>query len=232
MRRLLIGVICLTMWTSAFAAPTICLDPGHPSEVGSGTAGKSISEVKAVWLVAVELKKLLVDAGYQVVMTKSKETQMVRNRRRSEIANAAKADLMLRLHCDSANESGLATFYPARKGTAEGVTGPSDSVMKSSAALANPFHRAVMSVLKGSLKDRGVRTEQMTAIGAKQGALTGSIFSKVPVLLVEMAVLNQPEDNKFMASAKGRALLAKALLAGVKQVVPLPRRSLSTRGAG
>lgn len=197
-------------------AATICIDPGHPSEVGRGTTGKLISELEAVWLVAKELKPILEKQGHKVVLTKSKMDELVKNPKRAEVANRSGADLLLRLHCDAATESGFATFFPARQGTVGGVTGPSQSVITASRAYAQPFHEAAMKVLKGSLNDRGVRDESKTAVGAKQGALTGSIHSKVPVLLVEMAVLTKSNDDKFMASAKGRKLMATALAAGVK----------------
>lgn len=200
-------------------AATICIDPGHPSEVGRGTTGKRISELEAVWLVAKELKPILEKQGHKVLLTKASMNELVKNPRRAEIANNAKADLLLRLHCDAATESGFATFFPARQGTVGGVTGPSQFVMTSSRAYARPFHEAAMSILRGSLNDRGVRDESKTAIGAKQGALTGSIHSKVPVLLVEMAVLNSERDDRFMASAKGRQLMARALAAGVQSAL-------------
>lgn len=49
----------------AVAAPrTICIDPGHPSEVGRGTAGRSISEISLAWQIAVGLRRELTASGY------------------------------------------------------------------------------------------------------------------------------------------------------------------------
>lgn len=219
----LFALLCLIGLQPALAAQTICLDPGHPSEVGRGASGKRITEIKAVWLVSVELKKLLEKEGYKVVMTKKSEGEFVRNRQRAEIANSAKADLLLRLHCDAAPTSGFASYYPSRQGTAQGKTGPSKDVVRKSGEAAKKFHSAVVKALDGKLRDRGLKTDLHTAIGAKQGALTGSIFSEVPVILVEMAVLSHDSDDRFMASKEGRALMAKALLAGVKAAVPRKR---------
>ncbi|MBX3118894.1 MAG: N-acetylmuramoyl-L-alanine amidase [Fimbriimonadaceae bacterium] len=204
-------------------AQTICIDPGHPSEVGRGASGKRITEIKAVWLVAVELQKLLEKEGYKVVLTKKSEDEFVRNQRRAEIANNAKADLLLRLHCDAAPTSGFASYYPSKQGTAKGKTGPSKDVIKKSGEAAKMFHPAAIKVLKGKLKDRGLKTDLHTAVGAKQGALTGSIFSKVPVILVEMAVLSNDSDDRFMSSKAGQQQMAKALLAGIKAAVPRKR---------
>ena len=55
-----------------------------------------------------------------------------------------------------------------------------------------------------------------TAVGGKQGALTGSIFSKVPVVLVEMATITLKHDEVFMLSEVGQRKMAEALADGVK----------------
>jgi hypothetical protein len=66
---------------------TICIDPGHPSEVGSGTEGKRSTEKQVAWAIAQDLTKKLREYGYAVVLTKARENQNVKNRRRAEIAN-------------------------------------------------------------------------------------------------------------------------------------------------
>lgn len=217
MHRWVVGLVFFVVGWAVSAKPVICLDPGHPSEIGPGTRGKRITELEAVWLVAKELEPLLKNEGYTVVMTKKSMREKVTNKRRAEIANAAKADLMLRLHCDYApGESGFATFFADRQGRDGKVTGPSKEVLQRVKPMASAFHQALGEALAGSLKDRGLRTEQKTAVGAKKGALVGSIHSKVPSILVEMAVLNNDSDDRFMASAAGRTKMARALVAGVK----------------
>lgn len=212
----------------AAAPPVICLDPGHPSEGAPGTRGKLITEVKAVWLVAQKAKPLLEAKGYRVVLTKGSEGQFVGNRQRAAIANKAKAALFLRLHMDAGAATGFGTYYPAQKGKAFGVTGPSDRVIASSRSAAKAFHPAAMKALGGRLKDRGVLTDMDTGVGRKNGgALVGSIFSEVPVLLLEMATLTNKKDEAFAASKKGQELLAKAIAEGADAAV----KALSARAA-
>jgi N-acetylmuramoyl-L-alanine amidase len=201
--------------STPLAGVRICIDPGHPSENGVGTTGRLISELDACWNVSLSLKQYLQDAGATVVLTKTEKNTVVTNRRRAEIGNEFKAHLTLRIHCDAANETGFATFYPHRTGTVQGVTGPSRQVLERSKLYAPLFHRGVMSTLGNQMNDRGVRTEAQTAIGARQGALTGSIFSQVPVLLVEMAVLTQRRDDEWMAKPANQRLMARALSNGV-----------------
>jgi len=195
----------------------ICIDPGHPSENGIGAATGKLTEVGIAWRVAELLRDRIEQAGGKVAMTKHREREYVTNRRRAEIANEFHADLMLRLHCDDApGVSGIATYYPDREGVAaDGFRGPSLAVREASEKLAKSFHTAMITELAGALADRGLLTDRQTAIGAKQGALTGSIRSRVPVLLVEMCVLNSRKDVAFVSAADGTKRLCEALFAGV-----------------
>lgn len=198
---------------------TVCIDPGHPSEVGLGTQGRKLTELRANWEIAVRLRDLLQKDGYRIVMTKSSEREYVRNRRRAEIANGAKADLMVRLHCDGSPRPGFATYYPDRQGIAEGTTGPSADVIRRTAPLARRFHAALAAGLKGELNDHGLLSDTKTAVGGRQGALTGSVFSKVPVVLVEMATITQPHDEIFMLSEVGKRKMSEAIAAGVRMAL-------------
>lgn len=224
MRSYFVSLItCLVLalhTTFALPAPnktgTVCVDAGHPSEVGIGTKGKRLTEVGVCWQVALKLKSLLEERGFTVIMTKKSEREHVTNKRRAEIANRAHADLFVRLHCDYApGESGTSTYFPDRQGRVGKVRGPSKEVQKQSRAVAERFHPAMMAKLKGKLSDRGLHSDTRTAIGGKQGALTGSIYSRVPVLLVEMAALNTPKDEAFLAKDSGQQQMAEALAEGI-----------------
>lgn len=194
----------------------VCIDPGHPSEVGEGTRGKKLTEMRAAWLVAKRLEALLKAAGHEVKLTKSGEKEFVKNRRRAEVANAFGADLLVRLHCDSEGGTGFWTYYPDRQGTdSTGRRGPSPEVIALCKEKAPKFHAALAAGLKGALRDNGCLPDARTHVGSKQGALTGSIWSQVPVVLVEMCVLSSAKDEAFLVSEKGQAQMARALASGI-----------------
>jgi N-acetylmuramoyl-L-alanine amidase len=224
---LLAGLILAAQPTQAADAAkplqgvVICIDPGHTSETSAGTASKDgkLTERHVNWIEALRLRTLLTQAGATVVMTKAREGEVVTNRRRAEIANAAHAVLLLRLHCDSGPQSGFATFYPDRQGTRFGVTGPSTEIIARSRQAARVFHPAAIAVLQGELSDLGIKGDSATFIGGKQGALTGSIFARVPALTVEMCVLTNTHDYVLMRTAHGQDLMAQALFAGVRAYV-------------
>lgn len=218
--RVIFGFALLALLSSGGITQVICIDPGHPSENGVGSRGKTLTEVGVAWSVAKRLETLLTKEGYQVILTKSSENEMVTNRRRAEIANKAKADLMIRLHCDAAQASGFSVYYPRLEGRVDRVAGPSADVRRASQAAAEKFHPTLVKALQGKHPDRGLMTDRSTAIGRRQGALTGSIYSKVPVVLVELAVLSNSKDEAFLQSKEGFEALCQALASGVLAAVP------------
>jgi N-acetylmuramoyl-L-alanine amidase len=151
-------------------------------------------------------------------MTKQSENEHVTNRRRAEIANAASADIMIRLHCDAAPSRGFSIYAPDRQGTRYGVTGPSQSVIAASTEAMGPFYEGMKSVLSGTLPGRGTHGDSATYVGSRQGALTGSIFSEVPTLTIEMVVLTNAQDEAFISSEAGQQKMVEALRAGLERV--------------
>ncbi len=202
----------------------VCIDPGHPSEVHAGsTVQHGTTENHINWVVTLKLKALLEKSGLKVVLTKNAEGEFVKNRKRAEIANNAGAQLMVRLHCDhsaAGTGSGFTLYYPDRSGKSkEGDVGPSQSVCHKSGQAAKTLRESMASNLKGSLKDNGVKTDSQTAVGSKQGALTGSIYSHVPVVTVEMVFLSSKKDAEFIKTEEGQQKMAQALADGIVRFV-------------
>ena len=104
----------------------ICIDPGHQGKgdprceavspnsnnmkprVSSGTAGVATKNPEHVINLeaALILKDLLIKNGYTVIMTRESADVNISNIERAQIANNANADLTIRIHCDSINDSG------------------------------------------------------------------------------------------------------------------------------
>lgn len=201
--------------------PVVCLDPGHTSEVGSGTRGRRLTELHFAWVVAKDLESKLKASGVKVVLTKQSEGERVTNRRRSDVANASGASLFLRLHCDAATNSGSTIYYPDRQGRAGGKVGPALTLLPGIRRAALAFHKGYSGyVTKRGLRDNGLKSDVYTAIGAKQGALTGSVWTQVPVVLVEMVVLTNPRDERFAETR--RDVIVGGLYAGTMAVLRNP----------
>lgn len=197
----------------------VCIDPGHPSEKNDGlTLTNGLREASVNWQVAVLLQRELENDRIKIVLTKKTEAEFVTNENRAAVANDAHANLFLRLHADAGSSTGFTIYYPRKEGSAHGRTGPDADVLRSSAAAATAFHKAFAAALQGRLKDNGIRGDEETFIGGRQGALTGSIFSKVPTVLVEMVFLTNPTDAEWIKKESNQILMAKALAAGVRAV--------------
>ena len=206
-----------TPTTSPRFKGTVALDPGHPSEYAKGASGPAgATEIQVNWAVAQKLRVLLEGAGYEVVVTKLVEEELVTNRQRAEIGTLHDADIIVRLHCDAGSHRGTATFYPDRQGTNFGVTGPSQDVIDGSRGLAEALHPAMIASLGPDWPDLGIKGDSKTAVGSRQGALTGSIFSLLPVVTVEMVVITQADQEAFIASEDGQNRMARALAAGIE----------------
>ena len=212
---------CATSAPLATPAPAhrgvVVVDPGHPSEGALGASGPAgATEIQVNWAVAKKLEALLGEAGFRVVLTKLAEDELVTNRHRAEIGTLHGADMIVRLHCDAGSHTGTATFYPDRQGTRWGVTGPSHAVIEASRDLADVLHPAMIAALGPGWPDLGIKGDSKTAVGSRQGALTGSIFSSVPVVTVEMVVITQPDGESFIASEEGQDRMARALATGIQ----------------
>lgn len=198
-------------------APVICIDPGHPTTYNSGRRViNGLRELDINWEVGLKLEAILRDEhGLHVVRTRDDKDTLIENAERALFANAAKASLFLRLHCDAGPNRGFTLYYPNRQGVHGDIAGPSPEVMEASRRAAVAIHGGMARVLTGSLKDRGVKDEDSTKVGSKLGALTGSILSEVPVVTVEMIFLTSKHDVRFISTEEGKDMMARALAEGV-----------------
>ncbi|MCX6645886.1 MAG: N-acetylmuramoyl-L-alanine amidase [bacterium] len=199
----------------------VCIDPGHSSEVTDGlTVLNGATERHINWILSLEIADLLKSYGCTVIVTKSTEEQLLTNMERAEIANENNADVMVRIHCDTGvpEAHGLTFYYPDRQGEWFGNTGPALDLIPKCRDAATAIHSVAMEKLDGLLYDRGVKTDMDTYIGGQQGgALRASILSEVPILLVEVCFLSNPDDAAIIKNATKRTLIANALADGIRE---------------
>jgi len=202
----------------------IVIDPGHASVTSSEkepqAPGSSIMKVKEPggaqgintktpeyvvnMEVAVRLKALLEEKGYTVIMTKTEYSQMLGNIARAEVGNKAKADLVIRIHADSSDNSsakGASMLVPAD-------TVNTDPIYK----ISKKYGEIVLSNLINSIgmKNRGV---------VERDDITGFNWSKVPVILVEMGFQSNVEEDKLLVTDTYQDKLAMALSEGIDKAL-------------
>jgi len=204
---------------------TIVIDPGHASTSSSQTEpnapGSSIMKVMESggatgaytgtpeyvvnMNVAKKLKPLLEAKGYRVVMTKTENSTMLGNVARAEIGNNENADLVIRIHCDSSDNSsanGASMLVPAK-------------VNARTTAIADISYQYGKTILNAMTSDVGMKNNGVVT----RSDLTGFNWSEVPVILVEMGFQsNQTEDN-LLSSDSYQNKLAASLARGIALAV-------------
>ncbi|HOY66398.1 MAG TPA: N-acetylmuramoyl-L-alanine amidase [Candidatus Ozemobacteraceae bacterium] len=215
-KTLILSIFYLILAFPCSGRDVLVIDPGHPSENGIGAQTREgVREVDINWAVSSRLIELIAsDTRVECLLTKRSASETVTNRRRAELANAASASLLLRIHCDSGKGHGMTLYYPAAPGKLREHHGPPDNVCSASAILANRLKQALGQRL-GERYPVNLRTDRQTAIGARQGALTGSIFSRVPVVTIELGYLDNPRDVEIILSTSTREFLVESIAASV-----------------
>lgn len=133
--------------------------------------------------ITVKLNGLLENKRYTVIMTKTTPQESPGNIERAEVGNTNNADLVIRVHADSSensNTSGASMLVPAPIGYAKNIS-----------EISRKYGQVVLQSLidEVGMKNRGV---------IERDDLTGFNWSKVPVILVETGFLSNPQEDKLL----------------------------------
>jgi N-acetylmuramoyl-L-alanine amidase len=171
--------------------------------VASGTKGVVTGNPENVINLAVSLKLrdlLQQQPGVRVVMIRTTPDVDIPNSERARTAGREHADLTIRVHCDGVNDPtihGLLTMVPSRNQW----TGP---IYERSLKAGRMVQDATLKTT--GAKDRGI---------LKVGYMSGFNWSTVPSVIVEMAVMTNPSDDRLLATADYQDKLARGMADGV-----------------
>jgi len=224
--------LCLAMICAAEAKGRIvCIDPGHQAQadsspdpigpgstktkacVSSGTRGTVSGPEHAVVLdVGLRLRDLLTSQGVAVVMMRETADVHLCNSQRAIIANNAKADLCIRIHCDAGSKHTSIMLYPAL------IQGWTDDIYEESLKAAGIVQTAYCN--KTGIPNGGL---------IPRSDLTGFNWADVPTILAEMFQMQNAEDDKLGATPEFRQKLAEGLAAGILEYLKtLPAKPIQT----
>jgi N-acetylmuramoyl-L-alanine amidase len=173
----------------------VVVDPGHggtkPGALGVDAKSGEVCCEKDITLdLGLRLERLLAAEGAQVLMTRNADTD-VGLRQRADLANQAKADVFVSLHCNSCNDpntlDGTMVFFDHP-----------DSVR-----LAQLTHDELIGAL--GTADKGVRNANFAVIRR----------TRMPGILVEVAFINHEGDRERLLNVGFRERAARAILQGV-----------------
>ena len=154
--------------------------------VSSGTAGVVTKNPEHVINLeaALILKDLLIKNGYTVIMTRESADVNISNIERAQIANNANADLTIRIHCDSINDSrktGAVILVPDKTGEF------TKQIYKNSNKYAE--------ILKKKLEENNVKVNGIF----ERKDITGFNWSTVPVIIFEMGFMSNYNEDKMLS---------------------------------
>lgn len=220
----------------AFAGPVagrvVCIDAGHQARsnnsqepvgpgatetkacVTSGTSGAVSGPESGVNLdVALRLHDILTSNGVIVIMTRTTQAVDLCNSERSAIANRARADLFMRIHCDAGSQHNCFTLYPGV------IPGWTDDIAEESKKAAG-FVQAAFAKHTG-LPDAGIlpRTD-----------LSGFNYSDVTSVLTEMLHMQNAADDQLAASPAVRQIMAEGLAIGALDYLRTLPEPATSRG--
>jgi N-acetylmuramoyl-L-alanine amidase len=198
---------------------TICLDPGHGGKdtgnrVGGGFFGHS--EKTYTLALALELRDQLKRAGFNVILTRNKDTY-VELPARPDIANQRGADLFVSLHFNAAQAGknevegpetycitpvGASSSNAQGEGSNYGATTANRSEYQS---LLFAYQMEKSLVRNLGVEDRGVRRARFAVL--RDAAM--------PAILIEGGYMTHPSEGKKIFDAAYRKQMAAAIVKGI-----------------
>ena len=170
----------------------VCIDPGHGGS-DPGTVNGALYEKDVVLDVGLRLKKLLLNAGYEVIMTRENDTYLT-PRQKAGVGNGAKADIFVSLHCNSAASE-------QANGT-ETLTFDEDGM---SFKLGESIQKKLTLAL--GLRNRGVKVrKELTVLNS----------TKMPAALAEVAFISNANEKLMLTRPEFKQRAAKAVFDGIE----------------
>ena len=199
----------------------ICIDPGHQTKgdmsqepvapgssekkfkVSWGTQGVAtkIPEYELTLSASKILKKDLEQMGFKVIMTRETNDVHITNSERAIFANDNNADLVIRIHADGSDDSST---------TGASLHIPSQDSQYTSKIY--PESNECAKLISLQMKQDGFKVNSIY----QRSDLTGFNWSKVPVVLVEMGFMSNPEEDQKMAETSYQEKMMKSVAEGAQ----------------
>lgn len=182
------------------------IGPGATEEkakVASGTQGCStkIPEYELTLAVSKEVEQILLDRGYQVKMVRDTNDVDISNAERAQVANEAGADVFVRIHANGAADS-----------TVNGAETLCQTAQNPyNAVFYEDSRRLSEAVLEGLVEATGCKKRFVN----ETDTMSGINWCQVPVTIVEVGFMSNPEEDERMATEEYRGKIAEGIANGI-----------------
>ncbi len=229
--------------TAAFKFQTVVIDAGHGGKDPGAARGAS-KEKNVALGIALKLRDAINDElpGLKVIMTRTTD-KFVELQQRSEIANNAKANLFISIHCNSSPE-----HVGTRKGAMILVYGyhrkdeQLEALRENSAIYQekdynkkyegykgnDPAYFILLNALMHKYREQSIRFgnlvnkeftehDERPSEGVHEQGVLVLAHSAMPAILVETGFINTLSDEKYLTSAEGQNEIAQSILRALKK---------------
>ena len=167
-------------------------------KVSSGTAGvkTGVAEYQVNLDVSLQLRQALEDLGCTVYMTRETIDVNISNQERAIMMNGYGVDLVLRSHCNGAENS-----------SANGI----GLYVNATGDIAEDSYAAAEAILPAMAEATGARSYGIF----RRDTYTGLNWSTVPCILVEMGYMSNPQEDVKLNDPEYQQKLVEGMVDGI-----------------
>ncbi len=218
-----------TLKSTELMGVVVCIDAGHQrtTQVETVQSGPNFVQTTTTTIgmakgtetrrmesqvtleIAMQLRNALLERGASVLMTREIQDTFVGMLDRSAIPNNAKADFVLRLHCNSRRSNpdvqGIEVYCPLSSSYAKQV------------ADTDGYRLLGETLLRAMQKATGMPKGGCTL----NDTYVGNNWSKMPSFLVEMGYMTNFEEDLLLSSPEYQQRLAQGMTQGIIEMARL-----------
>lgn len=201
----------------------VAVDPGHQlsgnpeqepigpgalemkAKVASGTSGAAtgVNEYELTLAVSLKLQQELLQRGYQVVMIRTANEVDISNAERAQTANTSGAEAFVRIHANGSEDAsvqGALTMCMSPQN-------PYNGILYAESRRLSDLVLEGLCTASGAAKNSVIETDTMSGIN----------WCSIPVTIVEMGFMTNPEEDMKMEDKEYQLQMAKGIADGIDE---------------